>query len=212
MHKISFWFYTREHRITYGLLMLSVFCVITFFYGCEPAEESNELCASLRSGDVVCRVGNGIWSDIFRRISQRDTRFSHAGIILREADGSLWVVHSEADDFTGRGEVYIEPLQDFQARGNGVWCFRLKDEHRDLQQQETVNRKLKDYAGIPFDLKFSLETADSLYCTEFVYRFFADLEPAVMLPVARHENRAYVPVDSCCAPELFLELGTLQEL
>ena len=67
---------------------------------------------SMRSGDLVCRLGNGYFSGIFRRFSGDSERFSHIGVFHREGD-SCFVIHADADELTGVGSVKRELLSEF---------------------------------------------------------------------------------------------------
>ncbi len=162
--------------------------------------EKNGMARLVRTGDVICRVGNGIWSDLAAGLSIREKRFSHAGFILVNPDASITVIHAEANDFTGIGSVHEEPLVQFLCGGEEAKIFRLR---RQLDAGE-FERCARRYLGCPFDFKFDLQTTDRLYCTEFVYRVMEDLNPPVRLTtVVSEKGKRYVPVDSCHDPELF---------
>jgi hypothetical protein len=62
----------------------------------------------LRAGDVVLSHGHGLWSRLFAQLNRRDQRFSHAGILILDAQRQWRVVHAEVDDRTGSGRVRID--------------------------------------------------------------------------------------------------------
>ena len=162
--------------------------------------ECNGIDNLVKTGDVICRAGNGIWSDLAKELSIREKRFSHAGVILVAPDGSITVIHAEANDYTGFGSVQEQPLVQFLCGGEETMIFRLRKQFNTVE----FERCARHYLGYPFDFKFDLQTTDRLYCTEFVYRVLEDLDPPVHLTTAVSEKgKQYVPVDSCYDPELF---------
>ncbi len=131
--------------------------------GLQAPEESG-----LQSGDLIYRLGNGLYSTYFRNFSKTDQRFSHVGIAVRMApDDALYVIHSEADDFTGQGGVRKEQLSDFLKGANDWAVYRLN--RQDSLRQDIADRALEYYCrGVPFDLAFDADDATAFYCTELV--------------------------------------------
>ncbi len=120
---------------------------------------------SLRSGDLVCRLGDGFFSDVFRRYSGGDERFSHIGVLHCE-DSLLFVVHAEASELTGVGSVRMDPLCDFLDHSLDHQFFRVVS--------DTLRWRIDSFAcayyaaHTPFDLSFDLSSDSALYCTELV--------------------------------------------
>ena len=190
--------------------------VIALFVGCsgcnrQSVQNEMQITVPLRTGDVVCRAGTGMWSDFFRMFSPRDRRFSHAGIVLVEQDGKVFVIHAEADDFTAVGKVYQQPLERYVRNSRAAVVFRLQSPHPVLEDPALAAAAIRQYLSCPFDAAFDLKTPKSLYCTELVYRFFADITPAIHLKTKRYFWKECVPVDSCCDPDFFAELQTLKK-
>ncbi len=172
---------------------------------------TGETAARLRTGDVICRKGNGIWSDLFRKISQRDQRFSHVGMILAPNGGPITVIHAEGNDYTAMGAVYEQPLEEFLHEGDGVAVYRLKDELLyALPDENALTTLMRQYLGRPFDFRLDLTTPDRLYCTEFVYLVHQQYAPPVLLRTYSRDNTPYIPVDSCNDPQLFHEILSLE--
>lgn len=122
----------------------------------------------LQTGDLVCRFGNGMYSAWFRDVSQRDKRFSHAGIVVKPQDGGpTQVVHAEADDHTGQGEVRTETLSKFLKSAHDWAIYRVTAGEK--TGSKIAGRALW-YAGkhIPFDLDFDATDSTAFYCTELV--------------------------------------------
>ncbi len=172
---------------------------------------TQDLAARLQTGDVILRKGNGIWSDLFRKISQRDQRFSHVGMILAPNGGPVTVIHAEGNDYTAIGAVYEQPLEDFLHEGEGAAIYRLNDELQSaLPDETTLTTLMRQYLGRPFDFKLDLTTPDRLYCTEFVYLVHQQYSPPIFLTTYTRDGTPYIPVDSCNDPNLFHEILSLE--
>lgn len=144
------------------------------FTACRPdpeaagsrAEVPDE--AQLQSGDLIYRLGNGLYSTYFRSVSQTDQRFSHVGIVVRKAaDTPLYVVHAEADDYTGQGGVRMDRLSDFLKNVNDRAAYRLNA--GEAVRFDIAERALNyQHRTIPFDLAFDANDTTAFYCTELV--------------------------------------------
>ena len=158
--------------------------------------EHNHIESQLKTGDIICRVGNGIWSDLCRELSKREKRFSHAGVILMGKDGTATVIHAEGNDFTGIGQVLEEPLAEFLTGGDSAAVFRLNTPNRALEDEMAFKSTIREYLGVPFDFKFDLSSHERFYCTELVYCIMGKLDPPVLLTTFRNDKgKEYVPVD-----------------
>lgn len=120
---------------------------------------------SLRSGDLVCRLGNGFFSGIFRRYSGGPERFSHIGVVHWDGD-SCFVIHAEASELTGIGSVRKDLLSFFADESFDLQFFEVPD--------DTVRRRIDSFAvsyllrPTSFDLGFDMTSDSTLYCTELV--------------------------------------------
>jgi hypothetical protein len=204
-----------------ALLLLAVVLAGVFLHKRHSADSkrrriralllTQKITEHLRTGDVILRKSNGIWSDLFRKISQRDQRFSHVGMILAPNGGPVSVIHAEGNDYTAMGAVYEQSLEDFLHEGDGAAIYRLNDELQSaLPDEGTLAALMRQYLGRPFDFKLDLTTPDRLYCTEFVYLVHQQYSPPISLTTYTHDNTPYIPVDSCNAPELFHEVLSLE--
>ena len=120
---------------------------------------------SMRSGDLVCRLGNGYFSGIFRRFSGDSERFSHIGVFHREGD-SCFVIHADADELTGVGSVKRELLSEFLRGSHDHQFYRITvDSIRSGVDSIALGYSAR---GVPFDTDFDLSSDSSLYCTELV--------------------------------------------
>lgn len=170
----------------------------------------NDIKNILKTGDIICRKGNGIWSDICCDYSHRDKRFSHVGIIINGHNG-VKVLHAEANDFTGIGAVIEEDLADFLLCSEGAGIYRLRNRNQSVEDASSFTKVAYKYLNRPFDFKIDLAESDKVYCTELIYCVFAELKPSVTLKVTKNGDKSIVPVDSCNDPELFFEIQVLPD-
>lgn len=78
------------------------------------------------------------------------------------------MAHEEADDLTGQGRASLASYADFVADSSKVAVFRVSASA--IQRDRIAQVALALVArAVPFDIRFSLDTADALYCTEFVW-------------------------------------------
>lgn len=136
---------------------------------------------SMRSGDLVCRLGNGYFSGVFRRFSGESERFSHIGVFHREGD-SCFVIHADADELTGVGGVRMESLPEFLRQSHDHQFYRFVVDSIRCGVDSIALDYLRQ--GIPFDNRFDLASDSSLYCTEMV---------AVAINKAAHDKSTVPP-------------------
>lgn len=135
----------------------------------SPSETIDGLNLSLpsnvKSGDLICRLGNGYFSSFFQKLNGENSRFSHIGIVACEGD-TLFIYHSEASEFTGVGEVLKSSVVDFIRESLEWEVFPLKD--------SLLGEKVVEWAEFyrakqtPFDMDFDATDDSALYCTELV--------------------------------------------
>lgn len=122
----------------------------------------------IRHGDLITRTGNDFTSETFRKTCRRDKTYSHCGIISIEND-SAFVYHSLGGEWNPDQKILRDPLSRFaEPYGNkGIGIFRMNT------SQHYINEIVKQAAEwfrrqIRFDMSFSLESDDRMYCAEFV--------------------------------------------
>lgn len=179
---------------------IAVLALALFFAACRPAPGAAGPQAPdesvLRPGDLIYRFGNGLYSAYFRSVSQTDQRFSHVGIAVRSTvDGPLYVVHAEADDYTGQGGVRMDRLPDFLKDANDWAAYRL---NRDTEIRSEVAARALAYCrrAVPFDLKFDADDTTAFYCTELVMRCVnAAAGRPLIQPNTRMEDKRFIAID-----------------
>lgn len=127
-------------------------------------EASEELL--LENGDIIYRHGNGFFSGYFKNTSQKEQLYSHAGIVSVSGD-SVFVIHSEASEFTGIGGVKKESLQVF-LKDISTWGVYRLDTIRDVRDSIVITafKYLSDNSQFDFD--FDSDDDSKIYCTELV--------------------------------------------
>ncbi|MCL6217739.1 YiiX/YebB-like N1pC/P60 family cysteine hydrolase [Zunongwangia pacifica] len=121
---------------------------------------------NIHTGNLVCRLGNGYFSDFFRKYASSEKKYSHIGIISKE-NNIIYVFHTEANELTGSGKVKKERLDSFL---NGIETFdffeTIFNTHTNLEIVNTV----KDYykKETPFDIDFNTDNDHELYCSELI--------------------------------------------
>jgi uncharacterized protein YycO len=149
---------------------LSLGLFLIFSWICCAVALAHDINAStqlLENGDIVVRMGKGLWSDYFAGISKHERLYSHTGILVK-INSALFVAHEDADDLTGQGSARLVSYAEFVADSSRLAIYRVKASviRRDKIGQMAIDLALR---AVPFDIKFSLNTADALYCTEFVW-------------------------------------------
>lgn len=144
---------------------------LILFIGCSsPSKESGPegkfSVDGLKSGMLICRLGNGFFSNQFRKVASAEQKFSHIGMLSIEND-SVFVYHSEASELTGIGSVKREEIHHFLRGIQTFEFFQFK--YPDSITAQIVG-EIKKYHTLktPFDLEFNSSNDDKLYCTELI--------------------------------------------
>lgn len=138
----------------------------------------------LRSGDVIVRRGRGLLSQAVLA-GDSASRYSHVGLVA-VGPGGAWVVHAAP----GQPGVRFEPLADFLASDAAEAAAALRPTELDSARAHAAVASALAYVGRPFDHGLDETTDSEIYCTELVWRAFAEagadlgLEPTrLSLPV-----------------------------
>lgn len=121
---------------------------------------------SLRSADLAFRLGRTLQSSAIAAGTDKESRYSHIGVILRQAD-DVSVIHIEPCRDGDEG-VKRESLEDFFApdkasAGAIVRLGNLSDSQRQIISQYLL---LATRSPISFDHDYSLSDTTRMYCTE----------------------------------------------
>jgi len=127
MHKL-------KRFLLFGIIIFASLVTSIFYYIIIPRGEplplirlkTDGFSELLKDGDIICRLGDRVWSQYFRDVSITDRRFSHMGII-RINNELITVIHSEGDlglEINYVNEVALEEFIEF-ARAIGI--YRVKN-------------------------------------------------------------------------------------
>ena len=122
----------------------------------------------LKSGDIILRRGYGIDSIVAANFSNKEKRYSHAGIIYKDKN-NIYVIHSEDNKRKGFNGVVQEKLQNY-LKGIKIWAVYR---YNDINSTKLISYILKEeQSNILFDMDFDLKTNKKMYCSEFIYKSF----------------------------------------
>lgn len=148
---------------------LGVLGILVLFLACEKQKDKNEVdidVKKIENGFLICRLGNGYFSNYFRKYGSKEQKYSHIGIVSKEND-SIFVYHSEASEFTGVGYVKKESLNSFLKE---IQIFDFFEFNFSDSIKTNILNSVKVYykKKTPFDLNFNSFNDDELYCTELI--------------------------------------------
>lgn len=125
-----------------------------------------------RDGDLIFRSGTGLDSWLIEFLDGRFA-YSHVGLVDFR-DGFAQVVHIEPGNETARGDVRREALAEFlsAAKAEGFAVYRVASATpRRVAEALGVVQGFES-AGVTFDHRLDLESADEMYCSELVWRAY----------------------------------------
>ena len=157
----------------------------------------------IRDGDIICRLGDKIWSMYFKELSPNDKRFSHLGII-RIRNNTVSVINAEGLANEGKDFVNEISLNDFLKNAQKTGIYRLI-----TVEGEAVSDTALEYIGYPFDWQFDMEDDSKLYCTELLYVILKKLDVNIVLNKVfiKEIGKYIIPLDVCSQSECFIEIG-----
>jgi hypothetical protein len=158
----------------------------------------------IEDGDIICRLGDRIWSLYFKGLSSTDKRFSHLGIIHRNEKG-IFVVNAEGLTHDEEDFVKEVSLYDFIASARIVGIYRMND----IEGRHIVQEASK-MLGRPFDWNFNLHNSDKLYCTELLYVVLQNIAPEIELATVHKFGKDIVPLEAVSDSSLFKEIIFLE--
>jgi hypothetical protein len=151
---------------------------------------------AVRSGDVVFRLGHGFISESMRKLSLKDPRYSHAGIISIE--NGLPIVYHLLGGEASASVIKKEQLKNFcsagEAKSFAVYRASLSD-----AQKKSVDSLNKFYFRIqlPYDNRFDLTTDSAMYCTEYVYKVLSKAtKENILISSSILSERTYIACDN----------------
>jgi hypothetical protein len=157
----------------------------------------------LNDGDIICRLGDRIWSTFFKELSPKDKRFSHLGIV-RIRNNIVSVINAEGLTIEGKDNVNEVSLKDFLKSAQSIGIYRLRN-----IDGKIISDTALEYLGRPFDWQFDMEEDESLYCSELLYVILKKLDINIELNKTwlKEIGKNIIPLDVCSQSEYFIEVG-----
>jgi hypothetical protein len=170
--------------------------------------KEDEILPFLNDGDVICRLGDRIWSRYFKELSPNEKKFSHLGII-RIRNNIVTVINAEGLVLEGKDYVNEVPLENFLSVAQRVGIYRL----RTIEGYKISNTAL-EYKGRPFDWHFDMDEDNNIYCSELLYLILQKLDKKINLNTVWLKNygKNIIPLDVCFQSEYFYEVGYWDKL
>ncbi|MDR1099505.1 MAG: hypothetical protein LBL28_03405 [Treponema sp.] len=162
--------------VIFTILILSIFIYITMPKGkLITSQQSGAIASVVKEGDIICRLGDRLWSRFFRDLSLTDKRYSHIGIVHIN-DGVITVINAEGGTEHERDFVNESTLSDFLNVAMTAGIYRIKNTEGDK-----ISALAREYIGTPFDWQFDMHDESKLYCTELLYVVLKRLLPDLKL-------------------------------
>jgi len=172
----------------------------------RPTIPARDIAEYLQDGDIICRLGDRLWSAYFKDISPIDKRFSHLGI-ARIADGNITVINAEGRAIEGRDLVNETDLDEFLAIAKAVGIYRPRG-----LDGKTLSTAAMGYIGYPFDWSFDLQDDTKLYCTELLYAVLKKTAPEIQLQTIfqKELNKEIMPLEAVSNSAFFEEVAYIR--
>lgn len=187
-----------------GLFLLSALFAVIAINRQAPKKRilADDIAMYLQDGDIICRLGDRLWSIYFKDVSPIDKRFSHLGII-RMVDGLITVINAEGLAIQGKDFVNEVYLDEFLEIAKAVGIYRLND-----YDGKTVSSAASEYIGYPFDWSFDLHDENKLYCTELLYAVLKKIAPEIQLQTffQKEISKEIVPLEAVSNSDYFREI------
>jgi hypothetical protein len=165
--------------------------------------QEDEILPFLNDGDIICRLGDRIWSNFFKELSPNDKRFSHLGII-RIRDNNVSVINAEGLAIEGKDFVNEVPLKDFLKIAKSIGIYRLR-----TFEGAKISDMALEYKGRPFDWQFDMNEENTLYCSELLYVILRKLSPEIELNLVwlKEIGKYIIPLEVCSQSKYFIQIG-----
>ena len=156
----------------------------------------------LEDGDIICRLGDRLWSQYFKDISITDKRYSHLGIV-KINDNGITVINAEGLAIQGKDFVNETDLDDFLEIAKTIGIYRLKD-----FDGKIISSAAMEYIGYPFDWYFDLEDDSKIYCTELLYIVLKKIAPEIELSrvYQKEIKKDLIPLEAVSNSDYFAEI------
>ena len=162
-------------------------------------------------GDLVFKpAGTAMWTQAAAYYSRGDTRWGHVGVVAAFEQGEPIIVHADMGPPKQTGHVRADPLRRFRGQAASLALFRLPLE--DTQRERLAAYALDlAKAELPFDRHYRLDSEDSMYCTELVWRAWTVATGEDPIPVkSLNLGKPYIALSDLSLHPEVREIGPLE--
>jgi hypothetical protein len=198
---------SRRRLIVFALAVIFCTAVMVCFLSFKPRHiitpiAAETMASHVQDGDVICRLGNRMWSSWFSEFSSEDRRFSHLGIIHRKGD-DITVINAEGLAVQGKDYVNEVSLEEFLEIAIAAGVYRARD-----LEGSRISEAAAFFKGRPFDWKFDMDEEDTLYCTELFYAVVKRIAPEMQIKTVfqKELSKTIIPLEACTQSEHFAEV------
>ena len=173
----------------------------------EP-KKTDSIYDIVKDGDIICRLGDRLWSQLFRNTSLIDRRFSHMGIVCIN-NGEITVIHAEGHSKSEIDYVNEIPLEDFIRIARSIGIYRIKDVEGNL-----IPNAAREFLGVPFDWQFDMDDESKIYCTELLFAILKRIKPEVTLKTnyLKEWKKEIIPLEAISNSDNFTEIYFADEI
>jgi uncharacterized protein YycO len=162
--------------------------------------EISQLKELMQDGDILCRLGDRMWSVYFMGLSNSDKRYSHMGIVKKEGD-NISVINAEGEKWKKNDFVNDVSLEAFLKTARVIGLYQCT-----VASGPDIRKTAETYIGRPFDWSFDLGTDDKIYCTELIYAVLKKQNPAIRLKTSAVMGKEIIPLEAISDSVYFEEL------
>jgi len=190
-------------------------CLLALLTVCHPTKQApiqssvsvSDVESYLQDGDIICRLGDRMWSTYVKDMSLYDKRFSHVGIV-HIVDGVITVVNADTNNADGKDCVIEDSLAEFLTVARAIGVYRLSD-----VTEKSMSSVVMKYLGYPFDWDFDLHDDSKIYCTELLYLVMKETTPDVQLQLVyvKELKKDIIPLEAVSHSEYFQEIVYLRK-
>ncbi len=124
----------------------------------------------LHHGDLVTRSDDDFESLSLQNFSKKDRTYSHSGMAFKE-DNNWFIYHCIAGPENAGSHIKREPFDSFinpvKKTGFGIYRYQLSS--TEIIKLHMVYKNYFD-EKLPFDKSFNLQSDDSMYCSEIIFK------------------------------------------
>ena len=187
---------------TIVLIIIGLIMFFSYIYNNLRSTASISPLSHIQSGDLILSVGDSFKSRVVKALEGNadiSINYSHIGVFLRNTD-SVHIVHMSIDD----GFIKRESLKDF-IENNDVIAYDIYRLAGAIHHPERLYSIIDSVADSqkPFDRLFDMESDDSYYCTEFIYKTFLQ---AGITDIKEIEYEKYLYPNDVVDSQIFIKL------